>query len=168
MPRHTNGARRTGYDAYLERFVATLRLDSAAAEALSALVTLGCDLVVICELLYAYCIGRKVDLFGNLPTDAAAIRPDVLSLHKGVGDIKHAVGAAFDEDRARQFVDVLVGGLLKGLYAGWQESEVKRNDVVTDIKTLGDDDDFASLGISDNVNLVETLLKRLIQHYSIS
>jgi hypothetical protein len=65
-------------------------------------------------------------------------------------------------------VDVLVGGLFKGLYAGWQESELRRNDIVTDIKTLGDDDDFASLGLSDNVNLVETLLKRLIQHYSIA
>jgi HsdR family type I site-specific deoxyribonuclease len=83
-------------------------------------------------------------------------------------DIKHAVGAAFDETQARQFVDVLVGGLVKGLYAGWQESELRCNDIVTDIKTLGDDDDFASLGISDNVNLVETLLKRLIQDYSIA
>jgi len=82
-------------------------------------------------------------------------------------DIKHAVGAAFDDAIARQFVDVLVGGLLKGLYTGWQESDLKRNDIVTDIKTLGDDDDFVSLGVSDNVNLVETLLKRLIQHYSI-
>jgi hypothetical protein len=35
------------------------------------------------------------------------------------------------------------------------------------IKTLSDGDDYASLGISDNVNLVETLLKRLIQHYAI-
>ena len=30
-----------------------------------------------------------------------------------------------------------------------------------------DGDDFASLGISDNANLVETLLKRLVQHYGI-
>ena len=44
---------------------------------------------------------------------------------------------------------------------------MKRNDVVTDIKTLADGDDFGTLGISDNVNLVETLLKRLIQHYAI-
>lgn len=83
-------------------------------------------------------------------------------------DIKHAVGADFDETKARQFADVLVGGMFKGLYAGWQESELKRNDIVIDIKSLGDDDDFASLGISDNVNLVETLLKRLIQHYSVA
>jgi type I restriction enzyme R subunit len=82
-------------------------------------------------------------------------------------DIQHNTGKAYDETKARQFVDVLVVGLSKGLYAGWQESELKCKDVVTDIKTLADGDDFASLGISDNVNLVETLLKRLIQHYAI-
>jgi len=39
--------------------------------------------------------------------------------------------------------------------------------VETDIKTLADGDDYASLSISDNANLVDTLVKRLIQHYAI-
>lgn len=82
-------------------------------------------------------------------------------------DIQHATGAAFDETKARQFVDVLVAGLMKNLYAGWQESDVKRGEVATDIKTLADGDDFGSLGISDNADLVETLLNRLMQHYRI-
>jgi hypothetical protein len=82
-------------------------------------------------------------------------------------DIKHGTDGAFDEAKARQFVDILVAGLKKALYTGWHESGSKCNDVVLDIKTLADGDEFASLGISDNVNLVETLLKRLIQHYAI-
>lgn len=82
-------------------------------------------------------------------------------------DIKHKTGTAFDETKARQFVDILVAGLAKALYAGWQESELKCNDIVTDIKTLADGDDFVSLGISENADLVETLLKRLVQHYAI-
>jgi type I restriction enzyme, R subunit len=82
-------------------------------------------------------------------------------------DIKHATGAAFDETKARQFVDVLVAGLMKGLYAGWQESDQECRRIETDIKALADGDDFASLGISDNANLVETLVKRLVQHYGI-
>ena len=82
-------------------------------------------------------------------------------------DIKHGTGAVFDDTIARQFVDVLVSGLAKGLYAGWQESEVERRRVETDIKTLADGDDYVSLAISDNATLVETLLKRLIQHYAI-
>ncbi len=82
-------------------------------------------------------------------------------------DIKHATGEAFDETKARQFVDVLVVGLKKGLYAGWQESDQECRRVETDIKALADGDDFASLSISDNANLVETLVKRLVQHYGI-
>lgn len=82
-------------------------------------------------------------------------------------DIKHAGGSAFDETKARQFVDVLVGGLKKRLYAGWQESDQERQRVETDIKALADGDDYAPLAISDNANLVETLLKRLVQHYAI-
>ncbi len=105
-----------------------------------------------------------VDEVGNLPHRMGFVDRGRYDLFL---DIKHAVGSAFDETQARQFADVLVSGLVKALYAGWQESELRRNDIVTDIKTLGDDDDFASLGISDNVNLVETLSKRLIQHYSI-
>jgi type I restriction enzyme R subunit len=108
---------------------------------------------------------KDVDEVGNLPHRMGFADRGRYDLFL---DIKHAVGAEFDETQARQFVDVLVGGLLKGLYAGWQESELRRNDIVTDIKTLGDDNDFVSLSISDNVNLVETLLKRLIQHYSIA
>lgn len=37
----------------------------------------------------------------------------------------------------------------------------------TDIKTLADGDDYACPGISSNANMVETLVKRLIQHYAI-
>lgn len=86
---------------------------------------------------------KDVDEVGNLPHRMGFEDRGRYDLFL---DIKHAVGAVFDEAKALQFVDVLVGGLMKGLYAGWQESELKRNDVVTDIKTLGDDDDFASLG----------------------
>ena len=82
-------------------------------------------------------------------------------------DIKHATGAAFDEAKARQFVEILVTGLARTLYAGWQESELERHRVETDIKTLGDGDDYAALGIADNATLVEVLVKRLIQHYGV-
>lgn len=82
-------------------------------------------------------------------------------------EIKHALGPAFDEAAARQFVDILVAGLSKVLYAGWQESQMKKNDIVTDIKTLADGDEFSPLGISEKADLVEKLLTRLIQHYEI-
>lgn len=106
----------------------------------------------------------EVDKIGNLPKRMGFEDRGRYDLFL---DIKHATGTAFDETKARQFVDILVAGLAKALYAGWQESELKCNDIVTDIKTLADGDDFASLGISENADLVETLLKRLVQHYAI-
>ena len=106
----------------------------------------------------------EVDEVGNLPKRMGFEDRGRYDLFL---EIKHTTGAAFDETKARQFVDVLAAGLAKALYAGWQESDLKCRDIVTDIKTLADGDDFASLGISDNADLVETLLKRLIQHYAI-
>jgi type I restriction enzyme R subunit len=106
----------------------------------------------------------EVDEIGNLPQRMGFDDRGRFDLFL---DIKQSIGDAFDESKARQFVDVLVAGLTKGFYAGWQESEMERRRVETDIKTLADGDDYALLDISDNVNLVETLVKRLIQHYSI-
>jgi type I restriction enzyme R subunit len=106
----------------------------------------------------------EVDEVGNLPERMGFEDRGRFDLFL---DIKQATGGAFDETKARQFVDVLVSGLTKGLYAGWQESEQECRRVETDIKTLADGDEYASLGISDNANLVEKLMKRLIQHYAI-
>src|SRR5439155_16357726 len=78
---------------------------------------------------------EEVDAIGNLPMRMGFEDRGRYDLFL---EIKHAGGAAFDERKARQFVEVLMAGLAKGLYAGWQESELKRKDVVTDIKTLAD------------------------------
>ena len=62
---------------------------------------------------------------------------------------------------------MLVSGLKKRLYIGWLESQLERQRMDTDIKTLADGDDYVSLQISGNANLVETLVRRLVQHYAI-
>jgi type I restriction enzyme R subunit len=85
----------------------------------------------------------EVDEVGNLPKRMGFEDRGRYDLFL---DIKHKTGTAFDETKARQFVDILIAGLAKALYAGWQESELKCNDIVTDIKTLADGDEFASLG----------------------
>jgi type I restriction enzyme, R subunit len=105
-----------------------------------------------------------VDAVGNLPKRMGFEDRGRFDLFL---DIKRATDGAFDETKAWQFVDVLVAGLVKGLFAGWQESGTKPAEVVTDIKTLADGDDFAALGISANADLVEKLFKRLVQHYAI-
>jgi type I restriction enzyme R subunit len=82
-------------------------------------------------------------------------------------EIKNSTVEGFDEARARQFVEVLINGLKGTLYAGWQESDLERRRVQTNLKTLADGDDYSALRINENENLVEVLMKRLIQHYGI-
>jgi type I restriction enzyme R subunit len=106
----------------------------------------------------------EVDEVGNLPTRMGFADRGRFDLFL---DIKHGTGNAFDEGRARQFVDVLVAGLSRTLYAGWQESDLECRRVQTDIKTLADGDDYESLSISGNDNLVEVMVNRLAQHYAI-
>jgi type I restriction enzyme R subunit len=107
---------------------------------------------------------NEVDEVGNLPTRMGFADRGRFDLFL---EIKHATGNHFDEGQARQFVDVLVAGLTNELYAGWQESDQEKRRIETDLKTLADGNDFASLGISNNADLIEVLMKRLIQHYAI-
>jgi type I restriction enzyme, R subunit len=51
-------------------------------------------------------------------------------------DIKQATDSSFDEAKAREFVEVLVSGLERSLYAGWQESELERRRVEPTSKPL--------------------------------
>jgi type I restriction enzyme R subunit len=106
----------------------------------------------------------EVDEVGNLPSRMGFADRGRFDLFL---EIKHATGERFDESSAHQFVDVLVAGLTKELYAGWQESDQEKRRIETDLKTLADGDDFTSLGISNNPDLIEVLTKRLIQHYAI-
>lgn len=83
-------------------------------------------------------------------------------------DLKHGTGERFDEDKSRRFVETLVRGLQQIRFrAGWHESDLDVNTIRTDLKVLGDGVDYESLGISDDENLVEKLMNRLVQHYAV-
>jgi type I restriction enzyme R subunit len=107
---------------------------------------------------------REIDEVSNLPSRMGFRDRARFDLFL---EIKHRTGAAFDEAKVRQFVDQLVTGVVRTLYAGWHESDLERRRVETDIKTLADGDDYASLGISGKTDLVEVLVRRLIQHYAV-
>ncbi len=82
-------------------------------------------------------------------------------------DLKHGTAERFDEGAARRFVETLVGGLQqKRFRAGWQESDLEVNAIRTELKVLGDDPDFETMGISDDADMVEKLMNRLEQHYA--
>jgi type I restriction enzyme R subunit len=118
------------------------------------------ELLLELEQLY-----REIDEVSNLPTRMGFSDRGQFDLYL---EIKHSTGERFIDTVARHFVERLVLGLKnRHLRVGWQESEIFRSRVATDIRTLGDADEFAALGISEDRELVEALLKRCIQHYAI-
>jgi len=72
---------------------------------------------------------------------------------------------AFDDAKAREFVETLLTGLAPRLYAGWEESDLERKRIAIEIRTLADGNGFDTMGISDNATLVDALVNRLVQHY---
>lgn len=104
---------------------------------------------------------REVDQAGTLPERMGFSDKGRFDLYT---EIKHGA-KSFDDAHAREFVETLLTGLAPRLYAGWQESDLERKRIATEIKTLADGNGFETMGISDNETLVDALVNRLIQHY---
>jgi type I restriction enzyme R subunit len=103
----------------------------------------------------------EVDEVGTLPERMGFSDKGRFDLYT---EIKHAA-KSFDDAHAREFVDTLLAGLAPRLYAGWQESDLERKRIATEIKALADGNGFEVMGISDNDALIEALVNRLVQHY---
>jgi type I restriction enzyme R subunit len=103
----------------------------------------------------------EVDEVGTLPERMGFADKGRFDLYT---EIKHGA-KSFDDAHAREFVETLLAGLAPRLYAGWQESDLERKRIATEIKALADGNGFEAMGISDNDALVDTLVNRLIQNY---
>ena len=104
---------------------------------------------------------REVDEVGTLPERMGFSDRGRFDLYT---EIQHGA-KSFDDGKVREFVDTLLTGLSPRLYAGWQESDLERRRIAIEIKTLADGNGFEAMGISDNVELVDALVNRLVQHY---
>jgi type I restriction enzyme R subunit len=82
-------------------------------------------------------------------------------------EIKNGRDDKIDLEIAKDFAKKLSQSIKNKIYIGWQESdaEVKRFEV--DLKIFADFDEYESLNISDDKELVDRIVKRIIQHYSI-
>ena len=119
----------------------------------------------ISSLIDAEALYRELDEVANEPTRMGFADRGRYDLFL---DIKHGTRDRFDDDKARRFVETLVRGLQqKRFRAGWYESDLDLNTIRTDLKALGDGDEYELLGISDDENLVEKLMNRLVQHYAV-
>lgn len=110
------------------------------------------------------------ELFGEV--EQAATLPQKMGFDdRGSFDIYIEIKNARDEsinlEIAKDFAKKLAQRIKNKIYIGWQDvdAEIKRFEV--DIKIFADFDEYESLNISDDTELVERILKRIIQHYSI-
>lgn len=82
-------------------------------------------------------------------------------------ELKHALGDRFDDTAGRGFAAGIARLIKRKAYAGWQDNPQELKRIRTDIGVLALDDDFAALGIADENELMEAVLRRLIQHYGL-
>jgi type I restriction enzyme R subunit len=82
-------------------------------------------------------------------------------------ELKHALGDRFDDAAGRGFAAGIVRLIKRKAYAGWQDNPQELKRFRTDIGVLALDDDIAALGIADDNELMEAVLRRLVQHYGL-
>jgi len=82
-------------------------------------------------------------------------------------ELKRALGDKFDDALVRAFSGALTKLAKRRAYAGWQDNPQELKRLRPDIKVLALDDAYEQAGIADNDELLDVLIKRLIQHYGL-
>lgn len=82
-------------------------------------------------------------------------------------ELKRTLGEKFDEAVSRGVSGALVKLARRRAYAGWQDNPQELKRLRADIKVLALDDAYDKAGIADSEELLDALIKRLIQHYSL-
>ena len=80
-------------------------------------------------------------------------------------EIKNRKSDLLDDQLPKAFSSELVEQVKKKVYIGWQDSEKEVKRMELDIQILASSDAFQSLGIESDEELVQNILKRIIQHY---
>ncbi len=82
-------------------------------------------------------------------------------------EIKNKKGNNLNPELAKEFSKAAVELIKSKIYIGWQDidREVKR--LQTDIEILSADDTYESLNIDEDNELLEAIMKRIIQHYAL-
>jgi type I restriction enzyme R subunit len=80
-------------------------------------------------------------------------------------ELKHSLAERFDDKSARGFATRIARLVKRKVYAGWQDNDQELKRLRTEIGLLADDEDFEKFEIADDEELVEAVLRRLVQHY---
>ena len=110
------------------------------------------------------------ELFGEI-NDASTLPQRMGFTDRGSFDvfteIKNAKGDDIDLELVKTFSMRLSDMIKHKIFVGWQDSESEIEKLILDIQLLADSDDFMDLNIADEKELMDRILNRIIQHYSI-
>lgn len=82
-------------------------------------------------------------------------------------EIKNVQNDNFNSELSKAFAKSTVSLIQSKVYIGWQDNEKEVERIKTDIEILAADDAFEGLNIEDNTELMDSIMKRVIQHYGL-
>ncbi len=82
-------------------------------------------------------------------------------------ELKNGLGERFDDPLARDYAGQAARLIKRKAYAGWQDSPQELKRIRTDLVVLALDNAFEPLGIAGDEELVESMMRRLAQHYGL-
>jgi len=82
-------------------------------------------------------------------------------------EIKNVKKDEFNSEFSKAFAQAVVSLVRSKVYIGWQDNEKEVERIKTDIEILTVDDAYESLNIDSDLELMEGIMKRVIQHYGL-
>jgi len=82
-------------------------------------------------------------------------------------EIKNVKTEGFNSELSKAFAKAIVSLVQSKVYIGWQDNEKEVERIKTDIEILSVDDTFESLNIDETAELMDNIMKRVIQHYGL-
>lgn len=82
-------------------------------------------------------------------------------------EIKNKKGADLDTDLSRDFAKAVADRIKSKIYIGWQESDREKKRMQTEVELIALSEEYESLDISDDDELMERIMNRIVQHYSL-
>lgn len=82
-------------------------------------------------------------------------------------ELKNGVGERFDDKLARDYAGQVVQMIKRRVYFGWQDIEPELQRIRVELGLLALGDAVEPLGFAENKELIESILRRLAQHYGL-
>lgn len=106
----------------------------------------------------------EIDAVGSLPNRMGFTDRGSFDIYM---EIKNCKGEEFNPELSKSFAKSILALVQSKIYIGWQDNEKEVERIKTDIEILSVDDTYESMNIDDNSELMASIMKRVIQHYSL-